>query len=168
MTAIVTGIAVTGLSLMFATGSGWVSAGGDDRVALKLAQQKIEQLRGLSFGCVFTGGPQTFRAPLTGCTGSKLRRGADHLGDRDGAAAAQPSPTTRTFTRKTCVQYVSDTDACMSPAYSGGSSPTVATCPAGTPTDIKRITVVVQPARTTRADAPVILQAWISAIPGGI
>jgi hypothetical protein len=65
------------------------------------------------------------------------------------------------------VQYVSDTNV-MSPAYDGGTNPTVATCPAGTPTDIKRITVVVQPSRSTKADPPVVLQAWITAIPGGI
>jgi Tfp pilus assembly protein PilV len=43
--AFITGAAVVGLSLMFATGSVWVSAMGDDRVAAGLAQRTIEQIR---------------------------------------------------------------------------------------------------------------------------
>ncbi len=93
MTAIVTGIAATGIALMFATASGWVAAGGDDRVALKLAQQKIEQLRGMSFGCVFTGGPQSYSTPLTGCTSTQnYNEGpGNNWVTGDGAAAPQPS-----------------------------------------------------------------------------
>ncbi len=67
--------------------------------------------------------------------------------------------------RKTCVQYVTDTNV-ASPAYNGGTAPTTGNCPAGTPSNIKRITVVVQPGRTTKGDPPVVLQAWISAVPG--
>jgi type II secretory pathway pseudopilin PulG len=169
ITAVVMGIAAVGIALMFATGSGWVSAEGDDRVAMKLAQQKVEQLRSMSFGCIFAGGPGSYPTPLTGCTAAQnYNEGpGNNWVDATGASSPQPAPTNKTYTRKTCVQYVNDTSV-SSPAYTGGANPTAATCVPGNPTNVKRIVVVVQPTRATATDPPVILHAWITAVPGGI
>ena len=43
--AVIVGIALVGLALMFSKGQAFVTSEGDNRVALFLAQQKIEQLR---------------------------------------------------------------------------------------------------------------------------
>ncbi|OGK78404.1 MAG: hypothetical protein A2X52_19820 [Candidatus Rokubacteria bacterium GWC2_70_16] len=164
VTAVVVGIAVTGIALMFSLGNTWVVAKGDDRVALSLAQQKIEQLRGLTFNCIFLGGPAAYTLPLPGCTATQNYNegGATWVG-ADGTTA--PSPSSRGFTRLTCVEYVTDTDV-ASPAYAGGS--TGSPCVAGAATNVKRITVVVQPAQQREVDPPVTLQAWITSLPGGI
>jgi type II secretory pathway pseudopilin PulG len=49
---VVLGIAVVGLAAMFSSGQSFVVAEGDERVAIFLAQQKIEQLRAAGFGCI--------------------------------------------------------------------------------------------------------------------
>lgn len=164
VTAVVVGVAVTGIALMFSLGNTWVVAKGDDRVALSLAQQKVEQLRSLTFNCIFLGGPAAYATPLPGCTATQNYNegGATWVG-ADGTTA--PAPSSRSFTRLTCVEYVTDTDV-ASPAYAGGS--TGSPCVAGAATNVKRITVIVQPAQQREVDPPVILQAWITSLPGGI
>jgi type II secretory pathway pseudopilin PulG len=47
--AIIVGIAVIGVALMFGAGQAFIHAEGDNRIALWLAQQKIEQLRACGF-----------------------------------------------------------------------------------------------------------------------
>ena len=163
VTSAVVGIAVAGVALMFSFGNTWVVAKGDDRVALGIAQQKIEQLRSLTFNCIFVGGPASYTAPLPGCTATQnYSEGAAWVA-ADGTTA--PAPSSRSFTRLTCVQYVTETDV-ASPAYAGGT--TGSPCVAGTATNMKRITVVVQPAQQRQVDPPVILQAWITSLAGGI
>ncbi len=189
VTAVVVGIAATGIALMFSFGSTWVVAKGDDRVAEFLAQQKIEQLRGLGFWCIHVGGPATYNAVLAGCSASvatsqNYNEGGVTWVGADGTPAAAPggdAPFGRNFTRLTCVEYVSETNF-SSPAYVGGNAgtPCNATPPAA-PTNqatpiIKRITVIVQPAQHGAgasgnprfADPPVMIQAWISLSLGGI
>jgi phage-related tail fiber protein len=64
---------------------------------------------------------------------------------------------------------VTDTNVSL-PAYAG-VPPSYTACLAGAATTTKRITVVVQPAQSANqlyADPPVILQGWITLIPGGI
>jgi Tfp pilus assembly protein PilV len=92
MATLVLGIASLGLALMFSRGSADVVAMGDDRIALGLAEQKIEQLRAAGFGAATTG-----TAPP-----ESISSGA------------------RTFTRVTCTQYVdpNDPNGMGSPAYS--------------------------------------------------
>ena len=163
VTSVVLGMAIVGVALMFSLGNAWVVAGGDERVALNLARQKIEQLRSLTFACIPLDGPGT-KTAMTGCTASQNydERGTTWVTATGSRAAA---PSSRSFTRLTCVQYVSDTSI-SSPAYAGGA--TANPCLAGAATNTKRITVVVQPARPTEVDAPVIIEAWITSIPGGL
>jgi hypothetical protein len=158
------GIATVGVALMFSLGGTWVTAKGDDRVGLWLAQQKIEQLRALTFTCIPVGGPggagQVF-GPAPTCTASTVYNEPQWTAT-EGVLA--PAPSDRTFARLTCVQYVSDTDF-SSPAYTGGLAaapcPTVA-APLTAPTNTKRITVVVTPAQ--READPTVMQAWISSV----
>ena len=147
MTAVVVGIAAIGIAFMYSFGNTWVVAKGDDRVALSLAQQKIERLRALGYADA---------ALNPGVTGSELNM------------TASGSASDRKFNRYTCVENVSDT-AVSTPAYAGGN--TGSPCNANAATNTKRITVVVQPWQSGNqryADPPVILQAWITVIPGGI
>ena len=166
VTGVVLSIAVVGVALMFSLGNAWVVAGGDERVALNLARQKIEQLRSLTFACIPLDGPGT-KTAMTGCTATQnYNEGPTTWVTASGAAGPQPTPTSRTYTRKTCVEYVSDTSF-SSPAYAGGTAATPCTNTA-TVTNTKRIVVIVQPTRSIEAEPPVTLQAWITAVPGGL
>lgn len=161
--SVVLGIAAVGVSLMLSAGNTWVAAGGDDRAALGLARQKIEQLRSLTFACIPLGGSGT-KAAMTGCAATQnYNEGRATWVTATGSSAAAPS--SRSFTRLTCVEYVSETDF-GSPVYAGSSAATP--CTAGAPTNVKRITVIVQATGQAAEDAPLILEAWITAIPGGL
>src|SRR2546428_6474120 len=87
---VVQGIALTGLALMFSLGQALVVGQGDERVALYLAQQKIEESRSLGFSGVAMGS-QTDTVTA-------------------GETAAQ------TFSRIICITYVSDTSLGEPPA----------------------------------------------------
>lgn len=52
---VVLAIAIIGLALMFSSGETYVVAEGDERVAIYLAQQKIEELRSKGWGSVPIG-----------------------------------------------------------------------------------------------------------------
>lgn len=149
ISALIVGIAAVGLALMYSTGNTWMVAMGDDRIALGLAEQKIEQLRARGFANVPVGSPATRPCP-----------GAAPCYNETSAAWDAPLPAgNRAFTRLTCVQYVSDTDF-NAPAYTGNVT-TNLPCPAGAVTNTARITVVVIPAQ--READPVRLQAWLTA-----
>jgi hypothetical protein len=163
ITGVVLGIAAIGVAMMFSLGATWVTAKGDDRVGLWLAQQKIEQLRALAYKCVPVGGPGTAGqvfGPATTCTTTTVYN-EPQWATTEGIQA--PAPSDRGFSRLTCVQYVSDTDF-GSPAYTGGTraSPCPTAGPPLTgPTNTKRITVVVTP--TQREAQPTVLHAWLTA-----
>ena len=164
ITALVVGIAAAGIALMFSMGNTFVLAEGDQRVAMLLGQQKIEQLRALGFGCVPVAGPASTQ-PVNGGGGCTNQRYDEPPWEAAGGGTA-PAPSNRLYTRRTCVQFVSDADF-GSPAYTGGATAT--TCPAGTASNTKRITVVVAP--TTMAvgqPEPIILQGWVTTVPGGM
>ena len=175
MTSVIVSIAVLGITMMFVKGNAWVAAGGDNRVAMKLAQQKIEVLRAMSFGCVIVGGPEASNAPATVKASMPAPCAADQKYNEGpnqgwvgstataaGAAVSAPAPAPsdaangRFYTRRTCVQHVLETDV-TAPAFSGNVGtclPYVDTtsgnsCAAvgGTcaATNIKRIVVVVTP-----------------------
>jgi Tfp pilus assembly protein PilV len=132
--SLVIGIAVIGIALMFGTGSGFVAASGDDRVAAGLAQQRIEQIRAGGWGALGTEAH-----PI-------------------GAVVADPdivAGNNRVFQREVCIQYVDPTTAegLVNPPYDPS-------CPAGPPTAMARITVTVRPPRPDVS--PVTLQAWLS------
>jgi type II secretory pathway pseudopilin PulG len=146
--ALVIGVAVMGLSLMFGSGGAWVASTGDDRVASGLAQQMIEQVRTTGWPCA-TSAAGVLAPPC-----------------QIGVAQAEPNvypagsvdPKVRGFTRVTCIQYVGD-DGSNSPAYTEA-------CPDGTvanggTTNTVRITVTVTPNNQLQQGNPVILQGWL-------
>jgi Tfp pilus assembly protein PilV len=110
-------IALVGLALMFATGQSMIVAEGSLRVELHLAEQKLEDMRVLGFAGAATGS-QT-----------------ETLTTGQGAAES--------FTRVTCVSYVSDTTL---------GEPPPANCSVGSVTATKRVRVTVTPA-THQQDA---------------
>jgi Tfp pilus assembly protein PilV len=207
--SVVAGIAALGIAVMVAKGSGWVAAGGDNRVAMRLAQQKIEHLRSIPFNCIPVGGPPSSGTGVLGATGPAaagcttitqkycegVTSGANPcvkgagVGDWVSAssatiAAPQPPPvptagvSNQVYLRKTCVQYVaaSPNYDFNTPAFTGAvnsTAPTFDNCAAGAATNVKRIVVVVQPTTPSggalqESDAPVVLQAWITSVPGGL
>jgi Tfp pilus assembly protein PilV len=188
VTAVVVSIAAAGLALMYAFGNTWVVSKGDDRVALSLAQQKIEQLRSLGFGCIFVGGPATYSStttPLVNCPLARVEQSYDEQNVGTWTVANSLQGNTRTagpppteapdlrFRRRTCVEYVNWT-ALSTPAYEGGTTGTPCnTNPPAAPgvqlTPLaKRITVIVQPTAMRQTAGPVVLEAWITAVPGGL
>jgi Tfp pilus assembly protein PilV len=163
VTSVVLGIAVLGVSLMLSEGNTWVAAGADDRAALSLARQKIEQLRSVTFACIPLGGPGT-KTAMTGCTATQNYNegGATWVTATGGSAAA---PSGRSFARVTCVEYVTEIDF-GSPAYAGGNA--ASPCTAGAQTNVKRVTVIVRARGQAAEDEPVMLKAWITSTPGGL
>jgi Tfp pilus assembly protein PilV len=144
ITAVVIGVAAVGLAFMYSLGNNWVVAKGDDRIALYLAEQKIEQLRAAGFASVAAGNPTTIAA---------YNEDTDPATDAPVWSGPPPSGPT-IFTRLTCVQFVDNVNFNL-PAFPG----TMAACAAGTPTNTMRITVLVTPAQ--EKSEPVLLQAWI-------
>ena len=136
-------IAVIGLALMFSWGQTFVVAQGDDRVALYLAQQKIEALRASGFNLLQVG-DETL---VAGCPNAEPCY--RETGIQAGAGGAQ------TFTRETRVDYVNN-DLSTVPGEC---------TPGGGATNIKRICVRVSP--TTKSAFGVTLQSFCSNVPGG-
>ncbi len=161
--SLVTGIAIVGAALMFGSGSAWVSLLGEDRVALGLAQQRIEELRDRGWAvnlaqwaaanivtepCLIPGGgPKTLPCPTA-------------------AGAFGPA---RSFTRVTCAQHVDPrTPAGLAaPAYTPDCPLGPDPC-AGVPGCVStvRVTVVVTPNDAGPTEVPkgtpLRLQAWLS------
>jgi hypothetical protein len=133
--SLVAGIAIVGVALAFGSGSAWVSLLGEDRVALGLAQQRIEVIR--------DGGWRVTPADWA------------EANEPEGAAALVEVGG-RSFRRTTCVQYVD-------PATPAGlAEPAhVPACTAGAATGTVRITVTVEQADQPQA-SPVTLQAWLT------
>ena len=147
--SLVIGVSVIALSLMFANGSAWVSAMGEDRVAAGLAQQRIEQVRaGLVANWEYAP-PAEAEVDPAGCNPS---------------SNAQCAQTVK-YRRTTCVQYVdpSSADGLNVPPYT-------ADCPAGNQTSVKRITVTVAPVfvpagageQAVPRASVMTLQGWVS------
>jgi len=139
---VILSMAVVGLALMFSWGQTFVVAQGDDRVALYLAQQKIETLRAPGFGSLQVGDGTL----VSGCPNTEPCY--QETGITAGEAGAH------TFTRTTRVDYVSnDLSAVPSECTPGGSA-----------TQIKRICVTVTP---TAPQAPgVTLQSFCTNVAG--
>jgi hypothetical protein len=140
--SLVVGFAVVGIAVMVSKGSTSIAAGGDTRVAVRLAEQKVTHLRGLTFKCIFPGGPQAYpvgagtQALQPGCESAAATQNySEGPGNTwvaaNGTSAPQPAPSdpnlNHGFVRKTCVQYVSDADF-STPPYLGGTDPTTANC----------------------------------------
>jgi len=58
VSALVVGIAATGVLMMFSTGQTFVQASGTERIAAQLAQQRIEQVRATGYGKKFPPDPR--------------------------------------------------------------------------------------------------------------
>jgi Tfp pilus assembly protein PilV len=104
-------IALIGVAMMFSTGQGMIVAEGSERVELYLAEQKLENLRALGFPGAGTG---SHTETLTTGQGS-----------------------VQSFTRETCVYYVSNATL---------GEPAGAGCAVGAATATKRARVTVTPA----------------------
>jgi len=115
-------IAVVGLSLMLSSGQSLVMAEGDERVALYLAQQKIEKLRTLGLRCIPVGPSADAVGPEAGCQSSTQQ-------DYNETPAELGSSRYRRLTVVECVDPQTFTVA--------------APCP--DPVTAKRITVTVEP-----------------------
>jgi type II secretory pathway pseudopilin PulG len=98
--ALVVGISAIGVALLLNSGRTFIVAQGDNRVALYLAEQGIEQQ-------VAQGFPGSSVAPLSETVG---------LGG------------TQTFTRVSCVNFVLDTDPTQPPGCPGDCALGVGTC----------------------------------------
>ncbi|HKZ07063.1 MAG TPA: prepilin-type N-terminal cleavage/methylation domain-containing protein [Methylomirabilota bacterium] len=69
--ALLLGIATAGVTLMFGTGQAFIVGEGDNRVALALARQAVEQVRASGFGPTMGADPReepTFNATAYGTT----------------------------------------------------------------------------------------------------
>jgi hypothetical protein len=73
--SVVLALAVVGLALMFSEGQSYAVADGDDRIALALAQEKLEHVKSLGFKCipvqatVATANTPVAAVPGSGCPG---------------------------------------------------------------------------------------------------
>ena len=76
-------LAVVGLALMFSEGQSYAVADGDDRVAIALAQEKIEHVRSLGFRCIpVPAGPGTADAAVAWVAGCPDDTNLDHQAAR--------------------------------------------------------------------------------------
>ncbi len=92
MAGVILAIAIIGLAVMFSWGQSFVVAQGDDRLALNLAQQRIESLRAFGYTAA--------EALNSNCGGTP--EADENL--TAGVGNAQP------FTRQTAVEHVNDTN----------------------------------------------------------
>ena len=102
-------IGIVGFALMFSRSMNFVVGQGDTRVALYLAQQKIEKLRALGFSATPTGDQIN-----DGCTNATQYYEPCYNETLQGGAGLETPAGTQvdrqTFTRLTCVRYVQDGD----------------------------------------------------------
>ena len=159
----VLGVALVGLTLMLSRGQAFVIEQGDTRVALHLAQQKIEKFRALGFSAakVENTGHLSYS---DGTANSKCRNAIANYepcynetlspGTGTGAGAGLQTPAqtqvdTQTFTRLTCVRWVQDDNPELPADVL--EPPSAWTCPSCDPTqpnctkNTKRIKVAVIP-----------------------
>ena len=134
--AFIVGIAAVGLALMFSSGQAFVQAEGDNRVALFLAQQRMEQIRAVGFSNL---------KPTIGVVVDPL---CDYL-QSGPCPQASPAPALPTrYTRKTSVVCVKPTDF---------ASPE--SCPS--PLQALRITVTVETPNIPKA-SPIIIETVLA------
>lgn len=162
MTGVILVIAVMGLTLMLNRGQAFVIAQGDTRVALHLAEQKIERLSGLGFSAAEIGDRTNGDGVNNGCTIAGTNNEpcyneffSPENTTPNGLGLGQQTPTSsqldrQRFTRLTCVRYVQDDNPEL-PAdpVEPPSSWTCPSCVKGTPAtctqQTKRIKVAVIP-----------------------
>ena len=153
--AVVVGVGVIGLALMLGTGQSALSAEGDNRVAVFLAQQAIEHCRWQGFGSA-TAGTTTEQIDASSSV-------ADASNPCAPASASNTLTTNCTTSTRICYARTTVVD-CVSPS----DYTTSADCTA-TPTPSKRITVTVQGGALVGSsvqlhakDRPVILRSVLA------
>lgn len=123
VSAFIVGIASVGLALMFSSGQAFVSAEGDNRVALFLGQQRMEQVRAIVLGSTLVPNLSKLVPNPTNATDAPVEvvdpATAVPCGYLQSPQLCPPAPPVR-YTRKTSVVCVSPTDftarvACPSP-----------------------------------------------------
>jgi hypothetical protein len=117
--AAIVAVASVGMALMFGTGQGVVQSGGDNRAALSIAQQRLEQVRAAGFG------PQSLPDPREETTPNGVK--IDNLNDDD----AIPG-----FRRRTIIKGVCPTNFAIDYNDSG--------CPSSPNIEAKLVTVMVR------------------------
>jgi type II secretory pathway pseudopilin PulG len=112
-------VAGVGMAMMLGTGQGMVQGGGDNRAALSIAQQRLEQVRAAGFGSPSLPDPREELEPL----GVQI----DNFSDAD----AVPG-----FRRRTIITGVCPTDFAI--AYNAAG------CPSRPSIEAKLVTVMVR------------------------
>ena len=98
-------IAALGIALMFSEGRSYTVASGDDRIALALAQEKIEHVRSLGFPCI----PAPITSPAAN-TVMTLVTGCPDNTDTQAARTYNETPLGRYVSRVTQVRCADPTD----------------------------------------------------------
>lgn len=161
ITGIVLAVALIGLTLLLSRSNAFVVASGDTRVALHLAQEKLERLTGLGFSAAAVADRQNTGCATAGannepCYNESLTAG---VGQQTPAATQLD---TQTFTRLTCVRYVQDDNPelpadPLEPPSSWACPSCVKGTPASCTQSTKRIKVAVIPTLLGNADATTAL-----------
>jgi type II secretory pathway pseudopilin PulG len=115
----IVGVAAVGMAMMFGMGQGMVQGGGDNRAALSIAQQRLEQVRAAGFG------PSTLPDPREELAAQGVQ--IDNFGDSD----AVPG-----FRRRTVITGVCPTNFAI--AHNDGG------CPSSPNLEAKLVTVTVR------------------------
>jgi type II secretory pathway pseudopilin PulG len=119
-------IAAVGLAFMFSEAQSYAVAGGDDRVALALAQEKIEHVRSLGFNCI----PAPITSPaantVIACTSSNnCDPGCTDNTDTQAARTYNETPLGRYSSRFTRVRCADATG--LTPGLAGCDSAKIIT-----------------------------------------
>lgn len=123
---VILALAVVGIALMFSEGQSYVVAEGDDRVAIALAQEKLEAVRALGFSCIPLGGPGTAGTPMT------VLSGCPDTTETQVARTYNEAPLGRYTSRTVVVE-------CANP------NTLLAEVPCASPVNARKITVEVTP-----------------------
>lgn len=123
---IILAFAAVGIALMFSQGQSHTVAVGDDRVALSLAQEKIEHVRSLGFACIpVPASPPAALAVVTCATSNSCSPACADNTDTQAARTYNEAPLGRYVNRVTRVRCADTTQ--LTPAGSGCSSAKIIT-----------------------------------------
>jgi len=145
-------IASVGLTLLLSGGQAAVVAQGDRRIAIYLAEQKIERLRGLGFAAAAAANQDNSGCLLAAQNNEPCYNETLSPATNTGAGAGQQDAgstqvDTQSFTRLTCVRWVRDDNPELppdppvgTPYYTGADNrdapPSEWTCPSCTSGDV--------------------------------
>jgi hypothetical protein len=148
---VILALALVGIALMFSEGQSYVVAEGDDRVAIAMAQEKLEAVRALGFRCIPIGGPGTAGVPMPALPGCIGYTGSPPIPDTTAAQAARTynqAPLGRYASRTVIVECADPFDPAMA----------AQACPS--PVDARKITVDITPTMTKAK--PLRVEAFVA------